>query len=840
MSSKDEFTLLYESVIPPVPSSKKQRRHLTFQERESALRRIRYCIIPSGIKTPVIISPDKDSQEDATESIIEWFDILFGSLEIPVDHATEFLEEYVDTVVSDWLKAKIEPGTNTGTSAVEAFANPISQANFNTFHTAGFSKNTARAIDSFRQAFEASKSKKTYQAVIKFYQRYTIEAIVIDKVRELVSVYASNVLRNVEPISISGEMFADTSGGSGKIVPSWLAPFRRIYAKKIPPNVWNSLDAALLGQPSELEYALYAELNLTVMYRHKITMNDVVKRITKHKDCYVIYSPPIDDPEIPRIEIYILPDVKEIKNVKAYEKVKGVISNKDLQLLYFYNTKIPDLAQTLIKGIAGIDVVIPRDIPIINAIYHYELVSNLLGDARLKSSNLAPDTVVIKYNQKYMIKNSITEDDILKLLKVLGVQVVDTNILGTYSEFKGYNLLVTYDMKTNAADIIKVNGDVKDKVPFITVGDILRYRLKGISTDKKAYTKLQREVRKKESKRPGKFVRLYRPETELEYLSVIRLAETYGAKKDKTDPQIARKEKSPLMRLFRLEDVDPYGCYSDDIYEMGGIFGVESCRHVLRGMFDDLIRQSDFVINTRHIGLICDFMTRSGFITSISEKGMAYHHMGPTAQFAYTQPSKYIKKATLYGAEDELENASSRITTGRRIKSGTSVVDIQPDPTREAQLLKEIRSKKLTFDTSQTSTLINQLMNITSGSTAEAATIKLVLPTARVIAPTEIKVTELPGILEGDIIDMTDLDPIIPKENIQAAGELGVQPLECRPAVESEGVTINLDRVGIPATESITAPVPYVTTSQPPPLDLSEPTGLSIVPASNPDLDYLF
>ena len=762
--------------------------------------------------------------------------ILLSSLELPVGHATEFLDEYISTVADTYLRAKSDAGSNAGTIAVEAFAGPLSQSNFNTFHQAGFSKNTARAIDSFRQLFEASKSKKTYQAIIKFYERYTIEELVVDKVRDLVSVYASNILRDVEPISISGQMFASTSGGSGKHIPPWFETFRRIYSKKIPSNIWHNLELAFADQPSELDYALYAELNLTVMYRHRITVSDIIRRITKHKDCYVIYSPPINDPVNPRIEIYILPDVKEIKSVKAYEKVKGIIGNKDLQLLYFYNNKIPDLSLTVIKGIPGIDAVLPRDIPIINAIYHYELISNM--------STLDIKGVAIKYNLKYMTKNSITEENLIKLLLILNIKIIDDykSILNSRSEFKGYDLLVSYDMETNKAEILEANKGVKDKIPFITVGDILRYKLKIISLEKKAYIKSQRELRKVEgTKVDKKFIRLYPPETELEIFSVIRLAETYGAKKDKTDPHIAQKEKSPLMRLFKRDDVDPYGCYSDDIYEVSGIFGIEACRHVLRGLFDDLIKQSDITINTRHIGLVCDFMTRSGFITSISEKGMVYHHMGPTAQFSYTKPSKYIKKATLYGADDQLENASSRITVGRRIKSGTSIVDIQPDPVREATLLKDIRSKKLSFDTSQTSTLINQLMNITSGEGLALATpIRILAPRIEVFRPTEIRVTALPGILEEGIIDMTDLDPIIPKENIQAASVLGIQPLECRPAIEDEGVTITLDRKDIPVTESISTPVPYVSTSQPPPLEVSVPTKLSVATSINPELDYLF
>ena len=132
-------------------------------------------------------------------------------------------------------------------------------------------------------------------------------------------------------------------------------------------------------------------------------------------------------------------------------------------------------------------------------------------------------------------------------------------------------------------------------------------------------------------------------------------------------------------------------------------------------------------------------------------------------------------------------------------------------------------------------------MNITSGEGLALATpIRILAPRIEVFRPTEIRVTALPGILEEGIIDMTDLDPIIPKENIQAASVLGIQPLECRPAIEDEGVTITLDRKDIPVTESISTPVPYVSTSQPPPLEVSVPTKLSVATSINPELDYIF
>lgn len=963
-TSTSEFDALLSSKLQEAAPSRgpPNRRHLTYEEKQIFLKRLKDCQVSTSnpIKTPVILSPDKSARDTCTSSLFKFIEGILDELMIPVNNAELFLEEYTSVVCEAFLRGKIASGANVGTIAVEAFANPISQGNFNTFHLAGFSKNSSQGISAFEELFTASKSKKTYSASIKFIKRLTSDEILIDKYREFVSIYASNVMSSIDVISVQTEMFTD---GVERKIPNWYENYKRIYRELIPSHIWKSLDNSLSGKSLDISHILYIRLNLTIMYKSKISVRDIIKKVTKYKDCYAIYSPPMKASDDSFIELYLIPDITVIKGVKAMEKIDINIGNSDLELLYLYNTKISELSVCLIKGVINIDNIGVFNIPIINSIYQATEIKEILTESEIRDiPGLDGDMMLIKYNKKYMISNSITEEDVIGLLSLLKVDILRDfgTIISKNLKLRsgGYDIIVKYNKLNNLAVIKKKLGDLKDKVPYVTIQDLLKYKLGIIEDNKKIYIALRRILRKKNMDNPenisdwiesgqvvesmstdthriyaikinAKFdvktlvsilsvigfrsidayenilrqsselfgynilleydkrknidnildvlgtnkdpvdyltvddisnylllllkngkkvesgeVLLYPKETMLETYSVIRMCETAGIKREKTSTEVTKKGKSTLLKVFDKEDVDPYGTTSDDIYEMSEIFGIECFRQVIRRMFIDLIKISDFVINTRHVDTVCDFMSRSGFITSISEKGMGYHHMGPTAQFAYTKPSKYIKKAGLYNVDDTLDNASSRITVGRRIKSGTSVMDIVPDPRREAILLKEMRDKKLIFSRSQTSTLISQLLSLsgddTEESSGESRVVLLSKPTVasvEVITPDIQILSPISEDLEPSI-SIPDLDPVYSRELVEVTANLDVRPIICTPSMDSEKITVT----GM-TSDSTTEPIvslPYIPTTIDIPLAVTTPSSLSITYAQNEDLSQYF
>jgi hypothetical protein len=176
------------------------------------------------------------------------------------------------------------------------------------------------------------------------------------------------------------------------------------------------------------------------------------------------------------------------------------------------------------------------------------------------------------------------------------------------------------------------------------------------------------------------------------------------------------------------------------------------------------------------MALISDQVTSRGFLTPITPKGMTYHQAGPTAQMAYEQPKKYIKNATVFGVEDPLNNTSALITVNRKINAGTGIVTIESDPQREEELLLEIRKRNVTFNRSQTSNIIQGMLDLDKPEELAPISVDIIQPTiiAEEFIPPDVDMTFGMSL---DAISMMSLDPIASPELLAVNEELSGLPI---------------------------------------------------------------
>ena len=108
-----------------------------------------------------------------------------------------------------------------------------------------------------------------------------------------------------------------------------------------------------------------------------------------------------------------------------------------------------------------------------------------------------------------------------------------------------------------------------------------------------------------------------------------------------------------------------------DVYEN---LGIESTRYTLLQEITTLFEEAG--VNCRHLGLLCDVMTRAGRLMSVDRYGINKMDIGPLAKASFEETEKILLRAALFGEIDPVTGISANIMMGQPIRGGTGFFDI--------------------------------------------------------------------------------------------------------------------------------------------------------------------
>ena len=81
-------------------------------------------------------------------------------------------------------------------------------------------------------------------------------------------------------------------------------------------------------------------------------------------------------------------------------------------------------------------------------------------------------------------------------------------------------------------------------------------------------------------------------------------------------------------------------------------------------------------MNCRHLGLLCDVMTRAGRLMSVDRYGINKMDIGPLAKASFEETEKILLRAALFGEIDPVTGISANIMMGQPIRGGTGFFEI--------------------------------------------------------------------------------------------------------------------------------------------------------------------
>ena len=134
---------------------------------------------------------------------------------------------------------------------------------------------------------------------------------------------------------------------------------------------------------------------------------------------------------------------------------------------------------------------------------------------------------------------------------------------------------------------------------------------------------------------------------------------------------------SNYMEVMNHPAVDGNRLYSTNVLDVYEQLGIEAARNVLLTEITTLFEEVG--VNYRHLGLLCDVMTRPGKLMSIDRYGINKSDIGPIAKASFEETERILLRASQFGEVDPITGVSANIMVGQPIRGGTNFSSILLD-----------------------------------------------------------------------------------------------------------------------------------------------------------------
>ncbi|MDE1874043.1 MAG: DNA-directed RNA polymerase subunit A'' [Candidatus Micrarchaeota archaeon] len=145
---------------------------------------------------------------------------------------------------------------------------------------------------------------------------------------------------------------------------------------------------------------------------------------------------------------------------------------------------------------------------------------------------------------------------------------------------------------------------------------------------------------------------------------------------DKNGEFFVESAGSNIEPVMQVEGVDPGRIYTNDLFSMYRVFGVEAARNTLALELKKTLEDQDISVNFRHIALIADAMTADGTIQSIGRHGLVGKKESVFAKAAFEETIKHLINAAAFGQIDYMRGVTENILVGKQIPLGTGSVKL--------------------------------------------------------------------------------------------------------------------------------------------------------------------
>ncbi len=133
---------------------------------------------------------------------------------------------------------------------------------------------------------------------------------------------------------------------------------------------------------------------------------------------------------------------------------------------------------------------------------------------------------------------------------------------------------------------------------------------------------------------------------------------------------------SNIEDIIKVDGVDKSRLYTNDVFAMYRLFGVEAARNTLANELKKTLNEQKIAVDDRHLLLVADAMTYSGDIRGVGRHGLSGQKSSVFARAAYEETVKHLVNAAVLGEIDNMRGVTENILVGKQIPIGTGSVKL--------------------------------------------------------------------------------------------------------------------------------------------------------------------
>ncbi len=133
---------------------------------------------------------------------------------------------------------------------------------------------------------------------------------------------------------------------------------------------------------------------------------------------------------------------------------------------------------------------------------------------------------------------------------------------------------------------------------------------------------------------------------------------------------------SNLKEVLKLDFVDKARVYTNDVFEVFEVLGIEAARQAIINEVFKVIENQGLNVDIRHIMLVADTMTFAGKISGITRYGVISEKASVLARASFETPIKHLVSASLVGETDNLNSVVENVMLNQPVPVGTGLPEL--------------------------------------------------------------------------------------------------------------------------------------------------------------------
>jgi len=135
-----------------------------------------------------------------------------------------------------------------------------------------------------------------------------------------------------------------------------------------------------------------------------------------------------------------------------------------------------------------------------------------------------------------------------------------------------------------------------------------------------------------------------------------------------------------LREVLTVEGVDVRRTYTNDLWQVVDVFGIEAARSALMRELTDVLAFDGSYVNHRHLALLVDVMTYRGSIAAVTRHGINRADTGALMRCSFEETVEILLEAAAVGELDDCRGISENVMLGQMAPMGTGHFDVLLDP----------------------------------------------------------------------------------------------------------------------------------------------------------------